>query len=113
MKTELNKDEEVIKTGSANMQRNVETVGGKLFLTNSRIIFEAHKINVQRGAAEIALDQISNVERSITKFLGILPIASNSIKVTTADGKEFGFVVYKKDSWIDKISNAIKHNQGE
>lgn len=44
---ELRSDESVIKEGAANLQKNIETVGGKLFLTEQRLIFEARKFNVQ------------------------------------------------------------------
>jgi hypothetical protein len=34
MKTALNQHDHIIKQGSANLQKGVETVGGKLYLTN-------------------------------------------------------------------------------
>ena len=46
MKFELRQGEQIIKEGKANLQREWETVGGKLYLTNQRLIFEAHKLNV-------------------------------------------------------------------
>lgn len=45
MKTELRQGEQIVKEGAANLQKNIETVGGKLCLTNQRLVFEAHKIN--------------------------------------------------------------------
>ena len=60
MKTEIRIGEKVIKEGFANLQRNIETVGGKLFLTNQRLIFEAHKVNIQRGTTEIELQDVQS-----------------------------------------------------
>ena len=38
MKTRTRDSEKNIKHGSANLQKNIETVGGKLYLTNERLI---------------------------------------------------------------------------
>ncbi len=46
MKTQLNINEEIIKKGGANLQKGIEAVGGFLYLTNERLIFESHKFNV-------------------------------------------------------------------
>jgi hypothetical protein len=71
MKTELRKGEQVVKEGSANLQRNIETVGGKLYLTNQRIVFEAHKFNVQRGATEVELSNIQALRPCWTRQWGL------------------------------------------
>ena len=55
MQTLLRQAEKVVKEGAANLQKNLETVGGKLYLTNQRLVFEAHKLNVQGGATEVEL----------------------------------------------------------
>ncbi len=38
MTLELNANEEIIKQGAANLQEGIESVGGKLHLTNQRMI---------------------------------------------------------------------------
>ena len=40
MKTELNPNEALIKKGGANLQKGAESVGGYLYLTDQRLIFE-------------------------------------------------------------------------
>lgn len=70
MKTEVGSNEQFIKQGSANLQKGLETVGGKLYLTNQRLIFEAHKINIQGGNAEIKFSDIQSLEKCWTKFFG-------------------------------------------
>ena len=66
MKTELNHNEKLVKKGGANLQKGVETVGGYLYLTNQRLIFEAHAINIQGGNTIIY--QILSQLKMLTKF---------------------------------------------
>ena len=70
MRTELKQDEHIIKQGLANLQKGIETVGGRLYLTNQRLVFEAHTINVQGGTTEIELSNVSTTKKCWTKFLG-------------------------------------------
>ena len=39
MKMGLQPDEKIIKQGAASLQKGFETVGGKLYLTNQRLVF--------------------------------------------------------------------------
>ena len=103
MKTEIRVGEKVIKEGFANLQRNIETVGGKLFLTNQRLIFEAHKVNIQRGTTEIELQDVQSTCPCWTKFLGIIPLLPNSLAVQTKQGKEFRFVLFRRHVWAAAI----------
>jgi hypothetical protein len=107
MKTKLQNGEKILKDGRANLQSSVDTVGGKLFLTDQRLIFESHKFNVQTGATEISLSNVMGVKPCWTKFLGIIPLAPNSMAVMTKDGKSRQFVVSRRDSWIEEICSEI------
>lgn len=109
MKTNLSQGEHVIKQGAANLQRGLETVGGKLYLTNERLIFEAHKINFQSNATEIGLEDIDSLAKSWTKFLGKLPIMPNSISVYTKENKEYRFVLFGRKAWIVAMSKNINN----
>jgi len=73
MKTELKEGETIIKEGLGNLQRGIETVGGKLYLTNRRLIFEAHSFNIQSGTSEIPLSFVQDMRKCWTKLLGFLP----------------------------------------
>lgn len=53
MKFALRDGERIIKEGAANLQKNIETVGDKLYLTNQRLVFEAHTLNVQGGPRKL------------------------------------------------------------
>jgi GRAM domain len=107
MKTTLLNNEALIKQGPANLHRKIETVGGKLYLTNLRLIFEAHQFNIQTERSEIALSDVASITKSWTKFLGFLPIFPNSISLLTQQGQEFRFVLFGRDTWITEIMASV------
>jgi hypothetical protein len=106
MKTRLRRDEEVIRDAAANLQRGIETVGGWLYLTTERLIFEAHAFNIQSGASVIPLRVVGKMWKSWTKFLGLIPVFPNTLAVATAKGKTFRFVIGSRDAWISAIRDA-------
>jgi len=103
MKTELKQNEQIIKQGPANLQKGHETAGGKLYLTNQRLVFEAHKINIQDGNTEINLTDIQSSEKCWTKFLGFIPLMPNSLAIYTKEGKEYRFVLFGRGVWASAI----------
>lgn len=103
MKTPLNPDEKIIKQGAANLQKNIETVGGKLYLTNQRLVFEAHSINIQGGTSEIALSNVQSLRPCWTKFLGLIPLLPNSLAVYNKQGEEYRFVLFGRHAWAAAI----------
>ncbi len=105
MKTATRPGELVIKDGAANLQRGIETVGGWLYLTNRRLVFEAHKLNVQRGVTEVELSDIQSSQPCWTKFLGIIPLFPNSLAIHTKDGEEYRFVLFGRSAWASAIES--------
>lgn len=103
METEKRKDEQIIKEGAANLQKGIETVGGKLCLTNQRLVFEAHKFNVKVGVTEVEISDIQSSQTCWTKFLGIIPPFPNSLAVHTKRGKEYRFVLFGRSAWASAI----------
>ncbi len=103
MNTALRPGERVLKEGDANLQRGIETVGGSLCLTDQRLVFEAHRFNVQRGATEVELSSVRATEPCWTKFLGVIPLFPNSLAVFTHEGAEYRFVVFGRGAWAAAI----------
>lgn len=103
MKTALRQGETIIKESAANLQKGIETVGGKLHLTNQRLVFEAHKFNVQGGSTEIDLANVQTSRPCWTRFLGLIPLFPNSLAVSTRDGKEYRFVLFGRGAWNHAI----------
>jgi hypothetical protein len=108
MNMEITPGENLIKVSGANLQRGLETVGGHLHLTNKRLIFVAHKFNIQTGLTEILLTDVISVHKCWTKLLGKIPIFPNSIRVICRQGKEFKIVLNNRCSWISSIKNNIE-----
>ena len=100
---ELIENEQIENEGPANLFRGIEGVGGKLFLTNKKLIFKSHKLNIQTGQTNIDYSNIMDiVERKTAKII------DNGIRIKTTDGEEFDFVVNDRESWIEKLNEKIK-----
>lgn len=103
VKTALRPNERIVKEGAANLQKKIETVGGRLCLTDQRLVFEAHKFNVQGGATEVELSNIQSTRPCWSKFLGLIPLFPNSMAVFTKHDKEYRFVLFSRHAWIAAI----------
>ncbi|GAC1605447.1 MAG: hypothetical protein NVS3B3_03340 [Aquirhabdus sp.] len=90
------------------MQKNIETVGGKLCLTDQRLVFESHKINVQGGQVELELSNVQSSRPCWTRFLGLIPLFPNSLAVFTKQGKEYRFVLFGRHAWAAAIDAQLK-----
>ena len=114
MKTELDTNEALIKKSAANLQKGIETVGGYLYLTNQRLIFEAHAINFQGGTTIIHLSNIVSIEKIWTKFLNLVPIMPNSLAVNaklytgSQHVEAFKFVLFGRSAWEIIINESIQ-----
>ena len=103
MNTPLLPGETPVKDGAANLQRGLETVGGWLYLTSQRLIFEPHAVNFQIAVAVVPRASITGARKCWTRFLNLIPLFPNSVAVTTADGTEYRFVLFGRQEWIDAI----------
>jgi hypothetical protein len=96
---ELLKNEKVEEEIFANLFRGIEIVGGKIFLTNQRLIFKSYSLNIQKGQTNLIYSEISSVEKRKT-----MKIINNGMKIITNKGQEYCFVVNDRESQIQKIS---------
>jgi hypothetical protein len=107
MNITLRPNEKLLREGGANLQRGMETVGGKLYLTDQRLFFQTHAFNVQAGPTQIELSDVKGTKLCWTKFLGFLPVFPNSLEVQTAGGKDFCFVLYGRKQWATAIGAQV------
>lgn len=98
MKTELLDGEQLLADGLANLFRGWEGVGGRLYVTNRRVIFESHMVNIRRGVTEIPLADIEEVRPR--NNLWVIP---NGMEIETRDGIRYRFVVWGRKQIIDMI----------
>jgi hypothetical protein len=107
MGLKLLESEKQIMEGKANKSRWYGSRGGKLILTNQRLLFVDHGFNIRQGGDVINLKDIMSVDTAIT-FLLALPIPMpTSIKVRTQDGKVSKYIVFKRKGWVTAITNAM------
>jgi hypothetical protein len=109
MATRLLPGERTIREGAANLQRGAENVGGALLLTDRRLVFRPHGLNLRTEPEHVPLASVREVRACWTRFLGVVPIADNSVVVRTWDGAEHRFVVFDRGLWIE----AIRAHAGE
>nr|WP_198044629.1 GRAM domain-containing protein [Lysinibacillus timonensis] len=104
MTVNLLTDEKIlVEKTPANLFKGMEAVGGKLTITDKRLIFNAHKLNLQGGATEIHLTDIDSVTKAST-----FKIIPNRLIVHTKEGKTYKFVVYKRDKLWQLISDHLQ-----
>lgn len=88
----------------ANLFIGPEAVGGKLKITDRRLVFKSHDFNIQTGTIEILIEQIAEVKKRNT--LGIVP---NGMSIITKDGIKYKFVLWRRSKIIDFISKHINN----
>jgi hypothetical protein len=91
-------DEQILKEAGANHFKGLEGVGGKLVLTDKRLIFKSHKYNVQNHQDTYGLDQIDTVLK--TKTLNII---SNGLTIGLRDQRRERFVIDRPEEWVKCI----------
>ncbi len=103
MKTRLKENEELIKEGNANYFNRGgglmlgQSAGGKLYLTNQRILFEGHGFNVGREAVVIYIKDIISCSTGFP----------NTLTILNERNEEFKFAVNGKNEWCDTINSLI------
>lgn len=89
------KTNKVLLTVDANMIKGLESVGGKLIITNRNIIFSSHAFNFQRGEHRIKIKRIKKIEK-----FGLIP---NGLRLRMKNGKKYEFRVSKRSRVIKTI----------
>ena len=111
-KVQLSEDEELILSFPANHTQGKRAVGGKLFITNTRMAFAPNRIdaNLRGQAMELSIPAIVRVDTAKPVFR-ITEIFSGAIRIRlsihTNDKYIHYFVVGKPKSVADKINTAL------
>ena len=98
---DMSSSEQIVRDVAASMRRGIETVGGRLLITNKRLLFQAHALNIQKLPAEIPYNNISEIRRF--KNLGIV---NNGASIILNSGMEYKFILNKTGEII-KIINEL------
>ena len=100
---EMNTNEFPIRSGVANMYYSAtKSDGGRLLLTNQRLIFCAHAININPNLYwELHLDEIDRTE------LGLNLLITQRIHVFDEEENETTFVVYGGKHWLNEMAHTL------
>lgn len=96
----VEKDETILFEAPANHFKGIEAVGGKLYATNKRLVFQSHKFNFQNHQLSIALTNIASVNKY--KVMGV---ANTGLLITTDENKTEKFVVQQPEEWMKILQN--------
>lgn len=102
----LQESETIIFKKAANLFRGLEAVGGWVTLTDQRLIFEPHRINIQTEPLVLTYKEMIGIEKRNT--LNLVP---NGIKITTESGGEYKFVIWKRTAFIKYVNERIRESQ--
>ena len=94
------KNEKIVFETGANHFKGVEGVGGKLYLTNKRLIFKSHNFNIQKHELSISLSNVDKVRRYST-----FGIVNNGLSVTTSDNVIEKFAVQEPEEWMNQLTD--------
>lgn len=97
---EIADNEKIIKEGGANHFKVNEGVGGKLVLTDKRLIFKSHNFNIQNHQDNFELGQVDELES--TKTLGFW---ENGLTLKLTNNDRHKFIVDQPVEWIEYILN--------
>ena len=102
MNTKLLENETLIREGNATYFNSRlgalgSSAGGKIYLTNQRLLFEGHGFNVGREAVVLYINDIINCN---TGFPNTLTVLNNR-------NEEFKFSVSKKKDWQSDITKLL------
>jgi hypothetical protein len=98
----LAEDEVVLRDGPANHKRGSEMAGGWLWLTDRRVVFRAHALNLQSGSVEIPLPEVTGARTH--SLLGFVP---TGLRVLRRDHADDIFAVSARGAWVDAIVRAV------
>lgn len=100
IKIEIAENERVILEAGANHLLKSEAVGGKLLLTDKRIIFKSHKFNFQNHEQSFLLNDLKDVKKEEKYKLGFtLELRNNEIHKFNVDTPQ---------EWIDMLRNKLQ-----
>lgn len=98
-----NNGEHLNYSGLANHFKGAESVGGHLFITDDKIIFQSHSYCIQSHSAEILLNNIVDIQPY--NCLGVVP---NGIKIIQ-NNRTDKFVVNDRTNVIRILKNLLSN----
>ena len=102
MEIVLNEKEIVVRKSRATHWKYWEGVGGKLLLTNKRLIFKSHGLNVHSHEEAIPLEAIISIEAKYSDFI------SAKMMISLSSGAKEKYYVPHRKAWVKDIKSAME-----
>jgi hypothetical protein len=100
-------NENIIKEGGANHFKGLEAVGGKLVLTDKRLIFKSHGFNIQEHQESFDLQQLEKLY--VTKTVKFL---ESGLTLELKNNDRHRFIVEDPKQWVEEIMNQRRAQYG-
>lgn len=100
---DYDKDETLVEERGANHFKGLEAVGGKLALTNKRLIFKSHGMNIQRHQEDFQLKEIKGIVVTPS-----VPFLKNKLVISLAENVKHSFIVNEPQRWQELIITQMK-----
>lgn len=98
----IDESEKVVGKFGVSLFRKGEAIGGRVILTNQRLLFEAHGMNFQRDPQDLSL---ANVVGLVTfQSWGIFP---NGVILKYRSGEECKLIMFNRKQFIDSIERLL------
>ncbi|MDO6620499.1 MULTISPECIES: GRAM domain-containing protein [unclassified Shewanella] len=97
-------NETVIKSTFATAQNGAFSGDGQLYLTETRLCFEAFNKIFEMGPYEIDLEDIVSVEKCWGTGGGVLPLTADAIKVELKNHQSYKFMVADSAEWLERLN---------
>src|ERR1035437_3196333 len=95
MNTHLEQNESLVKEGLVTFSKSIpQGIGGRLFLTNRRMIFEPSTLEKSECVEIIELSEVQATTPCWSKLFRFIPIYPNAISIVTKGGRTFSFLVF-------------------
>ena len=95
---DLDPGEKIVFTDYSTHLKNLESVGGKLFLTDKRLIFISHRFNIQNHMLYLNRNDIAEVGT-----IRMLIFLRKGLLIKTINGKREKFAVEKIEKWLERL----------
>jgi len=105
--TSLKDGERLLYENSANLLRKFKAIGGKLMVTDQRVIFETDALDLETGLISVTYKKIKKV-----KSVNTLMVIPNGIELELKSRDKFRFAVWKRKELLELINKKISGKKG-
>jgi hypothetical protein len=99
----LDRNEQILKKGTASLHIDREAFSGALYLTNERLVFVGYVYGVSHKSQKaVSLKKIKDIKAGRTLF--VLP---NALDLAIDGNEHFKLIVHGRDEWLEAIRRGM------